>query len=128
MAAGYKADFSFELSGERGAIKFTWRRPNELQFYSHCDPQLERGFRTIYLGPGHPGADRFWPVAGQGLGYGDGFTILLSRFLEALREGRELSPNFEDGLRAAEVVDAALTSSDTRQWTQVVRGQSDMAS
>ncbi|MGH2743967.1 MAG: Gfo/Idh/MocA family protein, partial [Thermoleophilaceae bacterium] len=121
MAAGYKTDLGFELSGEQGAIRFTWRRNNQLEFYSHSGEEDARGFRSIYVGPMHEGAETFWPVAGQGLGYGDGFTILLGRLLRALRDGTDVAPNFLDGLRASEVVEAAVRSSESLAWVEVPR-------
>jgi predicted dehydrogenase len=119
MAAGHKTDIGYELTGERGAISFTWERNNELRYYSHRDPVDEQGFRTIHVGPQHPGAEQFWPVAGQGLGYGDAFTILIARYLKGIQQQSGIQPNFRDGLRAAEVLDAAFTSHETRQWTSV---------
>jgi predicted dehydrogenase len=122
MAAGYKTDLGFELSGDRGAIKFTWRRSNQLELYSDSGEEDARGFRSIHVGPMHEGAETFWPVAGQGLGYGDAFTILLGRLLRALREGTVVAPSFLDGLRASEVVDAAVRSNESRAWVEVPRG------
>ncbi len=121
MAAGSKTDIGFEVCGEAGAIRFTWRRNNELELYLHDDPDELQGFRTIYIGPQHAGAQRFWPVAGQGLGYGDAFTILLGCYLRALRAGEQIEPSFRDGLRAAEIVEAAIESSATGTWQEVSR-------
>lgn len=110
MAAGHKTDIGFEISGSHGAISFTWQRPGELLFYDHRDPSYAQGFRTIHIAPEHPGAQAFWPVAGQGLGYGDAFTILIGQFLATLSRAQSTSPSFTDGLRAAEVLDAAVSS------------------
>lgn len=121
MAAGYKTDLGFELSGDQGAIKFTWRRNNQLELYSHSGNEDTRGFRSIYVGPMHEGAEPFWPVAGQGLGYGDAFTILVGRLLRALQDGTDVAPNFRDGLRASEVVEAAVRSSESLAWVDVPR-------
>ncbi len=120
MAAGSKTDLGFELTGTKGAVRFTWRRNNELQLYSHSDPGEASGFKTVFLGPTHPGAERFWPVAGQGLGYGDAFTILISELLRALGRGVRATPSFRDGLEAARFVDAAVRSAEERAWIDVV--------
>lgn len=119
MAAGYKTDIAFEALGDKGALRFTWRRNGELQFYSHKDPARLQGFRTIHVGPEHPGAERFWPVAGQGLGYGDAFTILIGDLLRSIRNQEAAAPSFLDGLRAAEFVDAAQRSAKEQSWVAV---------
>jgi predicted dehydrogenase len=119
MAAGYKTDIAFEALGDKGSLRFTWRRNGELQFYSHRDPTRLQGFRTIHVGPEHPGAERFWPVAGQGLGYGDAFTILIGELLRCVQHQVPAAPSFLDGLRAAEIVDAAQQSSTERAWVSL---------
>jgi predicted dehydrogenase len=121
MAAGYKTDLSFEISGESGALRFTWRRNAQLELYSHRDPPGTGGFRQVIIGPAHPGAEAFWPVAGKGLGYGDAFIIQARRLLESITQGAPAAPSFLDGLRVCEVVDAALRSADTGAWTLVER-------
>jgi predicted dehydrogenase len=119
MNAGSKTDIGFELNGTAGAIRFTWRRNDELQVYRHADPVETRGFKTVFVGPMHPGAERFWPVAGQSLGYGDAFTILIADLLAALGEGTRVTPSFADGLSAARFVDAAVRSAEARSWVDV---------
>jgi predicted dehydrogenase len=120
VAAGSKTDLAFEAVGDGGAVRFTWRRPMELLFYSHDDPPERRGFRAIVIGPQHEGAGPFWPVAGQGLGWGDAFTILLQRVLKSIAGQKERgTATFLDGLRAAEVVDAAMCSATEGRWVDV---------
>jgi predicted dehydrogenase len=40
-------------------------------------------------------------------------------FISAIRNGAKISPNFEDGWRAQQLVDAALTSNARRRWIDV---------
>ena len=124
MHAGSKTDIGFELAGERGALRFTWRRSGELQVYEHTGDAASRGFRTVFAGPQHPGAARFWPVPGQGLGYGDAFTILIADVLAAVAKGTGTDPSFRDGVKAAEFVDAALRSSELGEWVAARRSGS----
>jgi predicted dehydrogenase len=120
VAAGSKMDVSFEALGDRGSVRFTWRRPMELQFYSEDEPADRRGFRAIIIGPQHEGAAPFWPVAGQGLGWGDAFTILLHRVLASIAgQAAGGTATFRDGVRAAEVVDAASRSAADGRWVDV---------
>lgn len=119
MATGYKTDLNFEVLGDRGSVRFTWCRNNALQIYSHSDEECLRGFRTVVIGPMHDGAREFWPVAGLGLGFGDAFVIAASELLSALQRGENVSPTFFDGLRASEIIQAALRSADGECWTGV---------
>ena len=63
-AAGHENELSFEVSGERGAIKFSWRHANELLVQLTDDPENLNGFRTVIIGPMHPEAESFGPVPG----------------------------------------------------------------
>lgn len=122
VASGHKIDLAFEVGGENGSLRFSWQHGNELEVYLNTDETLQ-GYRTIVLGPTHPGGRGFWPVAGQGLGYSDAFLIAWHDLLGALREQTPASPDFLDGLRACEVVEAALASADSGGWVDVVRAE-----
>ena len=124
-AAGHENELSFEVSGDRGAIKFSWRHANELLVYSVDDPENLNGFRTVIIGPMHPEAESFGPVPGLGMGYGDAFLVALREMVESISCSRTASPNFLDGLRACEVVDAAVRSSASAEWEDVYRNQEE---
>jgi predicted dehydrogenase len=120
-AAGYKTDLGFEVWGDRGSVRFSWQQPNELLFYSCADEPDSRGYRTVILGPEHVRAEAFWPTPGLGLGYADAFAISVSDLLTAIRDRRPAAPGFADGLRVAEVIEAALASVRRRGWVDVAR-------
>ncbi|HKG39315.1 MAG TPA: Gfo/Idh/MocA family oxidoreductase [Conexibacter sp.] len=120
-ATGHKCDLGFEVIGDRGAIQFTWERSNELRFYSEEDAEAERGFRTVLIGGVHPNAAPFWFAPGQGLGYGDAFTMGIGAMLRGLADGEPVRPDFHDGARAAELVDAALRAHAAGGWVDVAR-------
>jgi predicted dehydrogenase len=121
VAAGHKLDLGFEVGGDRGAVRFTWQRPNELELYSGDDPRDARGFKAVITGPMHPGGEAFWPVPGAGLGYGDAIVISMRELLSAVDAGGPAVPDFLDGLRCAEVIDAVLRSDEERAWVSVER-------
>jgi predicted dehydrogenase len=118
-ASGHKIDLGFEVGGDRGAVRMNWQHANELEFYSADDPSESVGFRSIVIGPEHPAAGAFWSVAGQQLGYHDAVLIAVHEVLESVASGKRAGPNFLDGLRACEIVDAALRSSQTGGWENV---------
>ena len=84
---GHKCDLGFEVIGSRGSVSFSWERSNELRFYDLTDPADRQGYRTILVGPAHPGADGIHTVAAQGLGYTDAFTIAARNTLRNLAAG-----------------------------------------
>ena len=100
-AAGHQTDIGFELLGDAGSIRFRWDCANELAVTSGRGDAARR----IALGPQHPGA--LWPVPGVGLGWGDAFVLNARAFLRAIADGVPATPSLRDGLRAAELVEAA---------------------
>ncbi len=119
---GHKCDLGFEVIGSRGSLSFTWQRSNELKFFDSTDGADRQGFRTILVGPVHPGADGIHTVAAQGLGYTDAFTIAARNTLRNLSAGKVLSgPTFVDGLRVAEVTDAVIAAVASGAGVEVTR-------
>ena len=119
---GHKCDLGFEVIGSRGSVSFSWERSNELRFYDSTDPADRQGYRTILVGPAHPGADGIHTVAAQGLGYTDAFAIAARNTLRNLAAGRVLSgPTFVDGLRVAEVTDAVIQAAASGSRVAVTR-------
>jgi predicted dehydrogenase len=125
LAGGHKMDIGFAVHGTRGAVEFTSEEPTEVRLYKTSDPAAESGFRSIPVGPAHPGAELFWPVPGMALGFGDGFIIAVRDLLSNIAEGQAATPDFVDGLRANEVVAAAQASAASRSWHAVERTDVD---
>jgi predicted dehydrogenase len=120
-AAGRKNDLEFEVYGDKGSLGFSWPHANELLYFSRLDAGGREGSRRLIIGPEHPGAAEFWPVAGLGLGYSDAFLIALGRFVRSVATGGDASPNFLEGLRACEVTDAIRASAEAGAWKHVQR-------
>jgi predicted dehydrogenase len=119
---GHKCDLGFELIGSRGSVTFSWERSNELRFYDSADPVDRQGYRTILVGPAHPGADGIHTVAAQGLGYTDAFAIAARNTIRNLVAGHVVSgPTFVDGLRVAEVTDAVIEAAASGSRVAVTR-------
>jgi levoglucosan dehydrogenase len=121
LAGGHKMDIGFAVHGTKGSVEYTSERPTEVRLYRTGDPAVESGFRTIPIGPSHPGGELFWPVAGMAISFGEGFVIALRDLLASIAAGRPATPSFLDGLRAAEVVAAAQASTLDRSWQRVER-------
>ena len=110
FALGRKNFNVFEIYGSRGAIAFNLERLNELQYFDGGDPDHAHGFRTIIATePCHPYVAQWWPP-GHTIGYEHGFTHAVVDFLGAITRGDEIHPDFLDGLRCMQVLDAGLQS------------------
>jgi predicted dehydrogenase len=117
---GHKCDLGFDLVCERGAVRFSWERFNQIEVLVGDVSDPMNGYRSVLIGGGQPDVGRFIPVPGQGIGYRDVFTIGASRALAAIARGEtSTSPSFEDGLAVALVVEAAKESAGRRIWTKV---------
>ncbi|MHA2501893.1 MAG: Gfo/Idh/MocA family protein [Candidatus Kariarchaeaceae archaeon] len=47
------------------------------------------------------------------------FTRLLDEFQKSIRSGRSLHPNFEDGVRIQQIIEAISTSSSKKKWVEI---------
>lgn len=119
IATGTKTDVGFAVEGTAGALAFSWSRANELRLYEVAGASDATGFRTIVMGPEHPGAERFWPVPGLNIGYQEAFVLMLGGFLANDGVAGAASPTFQDAERISACLDAALTSSQTGRWVRV---------
>lgn len=113
FAPGRKNHNYFEIYGSEGSILFDFERMNELQYYSVKDPDYARGFRTILATePVHDYMEGWWPP-GHIIGYEHEFIHGVVDFVDAIVNDKPIEPNFEDGLKEMEVLDAALKSAET---------------
>jgi len=115
-ASGRKNYLSFEINGSRGSIYFDWERNNELWYCSNDDRFEEHGYRRLLMGPGHPYGQYFWPIAGINIGYTEAVAINFYQMLQAIVNDTDCDPDFEDGWRIEEIVEAALRSHEEKRW------------
>ena len=105
----------FEIYGSKGAVIFNLERMNELQYFSAEDAETEKGFRTIQVtNPAHPYIANWWPPA-HIIGYEHEFHHAVVDFLKAIDGGEPIHPNFYDGYKVMQVLEASLKSSETRR-------------
>jgi predicted dehydrogenase len=99
----------FEVNGARGSLVFDLERLNELEVADTS------GFRRVLVTePEHPYLRHWWPP-GHTLGWGDTVVNEQAHLLEAIAGEHGVAPHgatFEDGYRAAEVVEAILRSAE----------------
>jgi predicted dehydrogenase len=119
FASGRKNYNYFEIYGSKGSLVFNFERMNELQFLNLADPVDEQGFRTILVtNSTHPYVGAWWPP-GHIIGYEHEFTHAVVDFLTAIEKGTKITPNFYDGMRGMQVLEAASISATTGKRTAV---------
>ena len=124
FAAGRKNYNSFEVNGSKGSLVFNLERMNELEYYNCGDPAKALGFRTIQATADvHPfmsfgNGPRFWPVA-HIIGYEHTFMNSIFDLVQAVAAKKQVTPNFEDGLKTQAVLEACEDASKKDAWVKV---------
>jgi predicted dehydrogenase len=120
-ATGRKNYNRIEINGSKGSLVWQFERMNELEYYDATLPEESRGFRTILATDrSHPYMKGYWPP-GHIIGYEHGFVNQVADMMQALARGEALKPDFEDGLRCQETLDAVMLSARERCWYPVRR-------
>ena len=119
MATGRKNYEFIEINGSNGSIVFNFERMNELQFFSKEDPSHIQGFKNILVTEKHHPYMKNWWHAGLVIGYEEPFVLNISDFLISIDKNTIPEPNFLDGLRTHQVLDAIKNSVQERCWITV---------
>jgi len=119
FASGRKNFNYFEIYGSKGSLTFNLERMNELEYLDLSDPADEQGFRTILVtNSTHPYVSAWWPP-GHIIGYEHEFIHAVADFLAAMEKGAKMAPNLYDGMKAMQVLEAAIKSAATGQKVTV---------
>ena len=122
LQVGTNDDLSFEIYGERGALRFSLMEPNLLYFYDMARKDApiggERGFTAIECVGRYP--DMIFPSPKAPAGWLYGHLASMYAFLSAVSEARPFLPSLEDGASVQAVMDAAYRSAkDGGRMTEV---------
>lgn len=119
FATGRKNYLRLEIFGSEGSLIFNLERLNELQYYSRKDQGTEQGFRNIIVTEAtHPYVKLWWPP-GHIIGWEHTFIHEIGDLLTAITKKEPISPDFYDGLRNQQVLDAALKSAAEQKWVTI---------
>ncbi len=123
FAAGSKNDLRYEVNGEKGSIRFSLERMNELEvFWVGEQPKETQGFHNVSITEGyHPWWAHWWPH-GHIIGWEHTFIHEIAHLLDCIVNNGDVAPygaTFEDGYRCAAVCDAILESARTRRQVDV---------
>jgi len=121
FATGRKNYNTFEIYGSLGGVCFNLERMNELQYFSTGDPADSQGYRNVLVTePVHPYIDHWWPP-GHIIGYEHTFVHAAYDFLRAIAEGIPAGPDFRDGVREMQVIDAGLQAAASGSTVEIPR-------
>lgn len=116
VAAGRRNNNTFEINGELGSIVFDLERLNELEVFFVDDERAVQGFRRIQVTDSvHPWVNRWWPV-GHNIGWEHTHVHMVATLLQAVQDGVQPAPSFDDGFRCQAVLDAVERSVASGQW------------
>ncbi len=119
FAPGRKNYNHFEIYGDKGSLIFDFERMNELQFFSQDDPDYTQGFRTILVTESvHDYIESWWPP-GHLIGYEHEFVHGVVDFLRSIEKNTDIEPNFYDGMKGMQVIEAGLKSAETGQKVEL---------
>src|SRR5699024_1969775 len=119
FATGHRSTNSFEINGSKGSVIFDFERMNELQVYFTDDDDDVQGFRRVLAtDEAHAYSEAWWP-AGHPIGYDHTFTHAFVELMDAFQKDRLPIPNFVDGVKCQQVLEAVDVSIKERQWMNV---------
>ncbi len=107
---GTNDDFTFEIYGERGSLRFSLMEPNWLYYYDGTAPGNIRGETRIECVGRYPSPATGFPGVKAPVGWLRGHIGSLFNYLDAVSKGTPVSPSFEDGARNLKVLDSAYLS------------------
>lgn len=106
---GTNDNFTFEIYGTLGSLKFDLMEPNWLRFYDASSDSSVRGETRIECVGKYPDASNF-PGRSAPVGWLRGHVGSMYNFLKCVHSGVEPSPSFADGARNLAVLEAAYRS------------------
>lgn len=121
FALGRKNGIQIEINGSKGSLYFDFEDMNRLKYYNEQDPSDRRGFRDILVTEGvHPYSGAWWPP-GHIIGYEHTFVHTISDFINAVATHKPCTPDFVDGLRNQQVLEAVEKSAKAGRWVKVAK-------
>jgi len=119
FAQGHKNTLSIEINGEKGSIRFSLERLNELEFLDATLPVQLQGFSNILATNGeHEFIHAWWPD-GHIIGWDHTFVHQFYEFTQAVINDTTTSPDFYEGMKCSQVLYAVEKSALEKSWVCV---------
>jgi predicted dehydrogenase len=125
ISCGTNDDFSFEIYGEKGALKYSLMEPNWLWYYDNTLEEVPlggmRGFTKIEAVGRYPLPGGVFPSPKAPVGWLMGHVESYCDFLNSVSSGTQSRPDFEDAAHVQKVMSAAYLSDQTKTWEKVTK-------
>ncbi len=119
FAGGRKNHERIEINGSKGTLVFNFEKMNELYYWSNQEDLETQGFKKILVTEEcHPYIEAYWPP-GHLIGYQNTFVNEFADFFKYIDEGTKAEPNFYDGWKVNQVLDAVMKSTESKSWENV---------
>ena len=111
---------SIEINGSKGSLYFNFEDMNQLLYHDNREPSETSGFKKILAtDANHPYVAAWWPP-GHLIGYEHTFTHEIFDFITSIKDGKDPSPSFTEGLYVQKVLDAVEKSAQNNsQLTRI---------
>lgn len=122
VAAGSGIDFTFEIYGEKGAIKFNHENPNVICYYNDTEAKEpiggQCGFKSIETTQKYGGEATF-PPPRVNISWSRYHIASMHCFIDGIARGNPVHPDIIDGYRVQKVTDAIYRSAENKQAVAV---------
>jgi predicted dehydrogenase len=124
ISAGAEDDLRLEITGERGAIRFSLMDPDFLETYSLADPAEplggSRGWKRVATIQRYP-APAVFPPGRSTSGWLRSHAACLHAFLCSVAEERQGEPSLARGVAVQRMMDRAARAAETGTWLEIER-------
>ena len=118
FAGGRKNYHAWEINGSKGSIAWNFEDMNCLEYWKEGEGTLQGYRKVLATNAKTPGFESWWPD-GHIIGYGECFVNEIKEMADAMAEGRQPCPSFEDGVNCQAVLEAVVQSSESKKWEPV---------
>ena len=125
LATGTNSDLSFEIYGEKGAVKYSMMNMNYLEFYDNTKPDGdyggEKGFTKIECVQRYPKPGNIFPGVKSPIGWLRLHMHSVYLYLDGVYKNSlgEFSPSFYDGAAVQKIMEKAVLSDKSNQWEKI---------
>lgn len=116
---GTNDDFSFEIYGTKGSLKFSLMEPNWLYFYDISLPENRRGVTRIECVGRFDAPASGFPGIKAPVGWIRSHIGSMHSFLSCVSKGLQAAPSFEDGAYIQRVMDSAYKADKSGSWVKI---------
>lgn len=115
VAPGSGIDFTFEIYGEKGTLKFDHTNPNVILYFDHSDPKEPigglGGVKAIETTQKY-GGEAVFPPPRVNIAWSRYHIASVYDMVKAVTEGKETHPNLIDGYRVQQIAEAIYRSAE----------------